>query len=178
MRASEILIKEHIEIGRLIHILEIASKKLEQGEHIDPQVFIKSGSFITQYMEQKHHGKEEKMFKIMMNDYGFDGSKEPLRTFLLEHDQARTYTQALRQSAYKLDQKNPKTKDAVLIHANSYIELLTHHIRNEDKKLFPLADSKFSEDTHKDLVKQFNEFDENFPEKPLLEKLSQIENLM
>ena len=68
MRASEILIKEHRIIERLIRTLKTASQKLEQGEPIDPQVFIKSGSFITQYMEQKHHGKEEKMFNTMMSD--------------------------------------------------------------------------------------------------------------
>ncbi|TET53898.1 MAG: hypothetical protein E3J54_03200 [Actinobacteria bacterium] len=178
MRASEILMQEHRNISRLIEVLKNASKKLIKGESIDPQIFIKGGSFITQYMEQKHHGKEEKMFDAMMNDYGFEKDKEPLRTFLIEHDQARSYTRALRQAAYQLDHKDNKSKEAVLHQASSYILLLTHHIRNEDNNLFPLADSKFSQETNKELLKQFIEFDKNFPEKPLLEKLYQLEDLV
>ncbi len=167
--------EEHRNIERLIAVLKKATAQLEDGKEVDPQIFIKSGSFITQYMDQKHHAKEEKIFFTLLEKHGFSRDEEPLRNLLMEHDQARKYTRQLRHCAYKMEQEDPTAKEELIDQAHHYIRLLTHHIENEDKDLFPLADSEFSEETQKELVKRFKEYDYNFPEEPLLAKLSDLE---
>lgn len=175
MQAAQVLAKEHRNIERLIKVLEQALSKFQQGEMVDPQVFIKSGSFITKYMDQKHHGKEEKIFYALMEDYGFDRNKEPLRTFWIEHDQARSYTRSLRRAAFEIEQGKKEAKSEVVNQVRAFIDLLTHHIRNEDNNLFPMAYAKFSEKTHEELARRFEEFDKNFPEEPLLKTLEELE---
>lgn len=175
MQASQTLIYEHRNIQRLIKVLKDASEELKAGQKVDPQLFVKSGSFITKYFDQKHHGKEEKIFFALMEDYGFDKDKEPLRTFIIEHDQARAYTRILRQIAFNMGEKDQKSEAELINLIKNFIALLAHHIKNEEQHLFPLADSKFSEDTQKKLTKLFVEFDEDFPEEPLLKKLEELE---
>lgn len=176
MAASDVLKNEHRNIERLIKILKTAVQKLEADEAIDPQVFIKSGSFITQYMDQKHHAKEEKIFFTLLEQYGFSRNTNPLKDLLKEHDQAREYTRALRQAAYRLEDGDKSAKSELIERAHQYIRLLTHHIKNEDENLFPLADSKFTDETSADLTERFTEYDENFPAEPLLKKLNELES--
>ena len=155
-----------------------AVKDLEQGKDVNLQLFVKCGSFVTHYLDQKHHGKEEQIFFVLMEDYGFDKNKPPLKDFLIEHDQGRNYTIELRQAAYQLEEGNIKKPEELIAKAHQYIDLLTHHIKNEDENLFPLADSKFSEETQEKLIEQFRQFDKNFPEEPLLKRLDDLEKMV
>ncbi len=178
MKASEILKKEHRVIERLIGLLRKAVKDMEQGKEVNMEVFVRCGSFITAYSDQKHHGKEEQIFFELMEDYGFDKNEAPLKDFLEEHDQARAYTIELRKAAFQMQDDHIKKPEELIAQAHQYIDLLEHHIHNEDENLFPLADSKFSDETQKKLLKQFKEFDDNFPEEPLLKKLDDLEAMV
>lgn len=138
MEAIKILMNEHKIILKtlnnwLVRLPTFSSKDVADGKRVI--------EFIQIYVDQYHHGKEEKiLFKWMLEqrpelEYG------PVACMLKEHDQGRMIVHNI---SILLDdfEKNPqdfKTGELICAYFREFAELLEQHIGKEDNVLYGFA---------------------------------------
>jgi hemerythrin-like domain-containing protein len=139
MKATDILIEEHVVIQRVIAALEIAARRTEQGQPLAPNFFIDAADFIKGFADGCHHKKEEGVLFKAMVAHGMPAESGPIGVMLAEHEQGRTYTRAMREAAQKLKDGDETARRAVVLNARGYANLLRQHINKENDILFPMA---------------------------------------
>jgi hemerythrin-like domain-containing protein len=139
MKATDILIEEHVVIQRVIAALEIAARRIEQGQPLAPDFFIDAADFIKGFADGCHHKKEEGVLFKAMEAHGMPADSGPIAVMLAEHEQGRAYTRAMREAAQKLKDGDETARRAVVLNARGYANLLRQHIDKENEILFPMA---------------------------------------
>ncbi|UCF39545.1 MAG: hemerythrin domain-containing protein [Gemmatimonadota bacterium] len=140
MKATTILMDEHRVIERVLGAVEVAAHRLEAGASMRPGFFIDAAEFIQGFADGCHHRKEEGvLFKVMV-EHGVPTEGGPIGVMLMEHEQGRAYTRAMREAAQRLEGGDEAARAAVAQSALGYAALLRQHIAKEDNVLFPLAE--------------------------------------
>jgi hemerythrin-like domain-containing protein len=139
MKATDILIEEHVVIQRVLAALEVAAQRTEQGQPLRPDFFIDAADFIKGFADGCHHKKEEGVLFKAMVAHGMPAESGPIGVMLAEHEQGRAYTRAMREAAQKLKGGDETARQAVVLNARGYAGLLRQHIDKENGILFPMA---------------------------------------
>lgn len=146
MKATEILMQEHLIIQQVLDALEQGAQKLGSDTDTPKDFFVDAADFIRGYADDTHHKKEEGVLFKAMAEHGFSPDAGPLAVMLAEHEQARQFTQALTESAQKLHRGDRSAREDVIMYALSYVRHLRQHIMKENNILFPMADRVMPED--------------------------------
>ncbi len=142
MDPIETLMNEHRLIERGIDALlsfadEVRRKSSDEREELGKFV-----TFIREFADGIHHGKEENILFATMVEAGFPGDGGPIAVMLMEHTEGRGYVQALAelqlQDAPWTDEDRQTLADA----AYGYGNLLRQHIHKEDAILYPMAEQR------------------------------------
>jgi len=139
MKAIDVLMDEHRVIERVLLVLETAAQRLEQGQAIRPGFFLDAADFIKGFADGCHHQKEEGVLFKAMVAAGLPSQGGPIAVMLMEHDQGRAFTRAMREAALKLQAGDESARSAIVEAARGYAGLLRQHIAKEDGILYPLA---------------------------------------
>jgi hemerythrin-like domain-containing protein len=148
MKATDILMAEHRVIERVIDSLETGAKRLEQGENVRPGFFLDAADFVKGFADGCHHKKEEGVLFKALAAHGFPAEEGPVSVMLLEHEQGRRFTRAMREAASRLEAGDQAARGDVVSSARGYSALLRQHIQKEDGVLFPLANQAIPEAEH------------------------------
>ena len=140
MQATELLMEEHEVIVRVLNAMEKATRRLEAGEPVNPDFYIKSAEFIKGFADGCHHKKEEGVLFPALVVAGLPKESGPLAVMLAEHEEGRQLTRSMRQAAENLQGGDASAKDEIIKNASGYIRLLRLHIQKENNILFPMAD--------------------------------------
>ena len=97
-------------------------------------------NFIEGFADDFHHAHEEEGLFALMREPGTLGSFNALPKILVDHDNGRTFTLAIRNS---LDEKNWSSMASYLEGWASHME---QHLSIEEKLLFPLAESVLNDE--------------------------------
>lgn len=146
MRATEILMQEHLIIQQVLDALEQGAQRLGSGADTPKDFFVDAAEFIRGFADDTHHKKEEGVLFKSLAGHGFSPDAGPVAVMLAEHEQARRFTQALTESAQKLHRDDQGAREDVIMYALSYVKLLRQHIMKENNILFPMADRVVPED--------------------------------
>ncbi len=162
MRPTEVLKQEHRIIERVCRVLFTASKQMQKGEEVDPQIFAKAIDFIRNFADKSHHGKEEDNLFPAIERQGFPREGGPVGMMLIEHDEGRAHVRGLAEALEKYEKgdRSPQTKVTITGHAIGYAQLLTDHIQKEDNILYDIADHVIPPAEQAELVKKFEEVQE------------------
>lgn len=136
MKATEILMDEHVVIGRVLDALEAAAQSGAAG----PQFFISAADFAGGFADGCHHRKEENVLFEAMRQSGVPGRGGPIEVMLAEHEQGRQLIRAMRSAAQDWLGGQPEGQEQAQKAALQYVLLLRRHIAKENGILFPLAD--------------------------------------
>ncbi|WP_366922519.1 hemerythrin domain-containing protein [Metallumcola ferriviriculae] len=149
MRVTEELVHEHEVIKRLLGLLETACRRLDDGKEVDMDFFHGSVSFLRQFADTCHHGKEEKVLFPELERVGVPVDGGPIGQMLTEHERGRKLIAAIEDGAdhHRLTQ----IKEA----ARSYVNMLRDHIVKENEVLFPLADKLMIEEKGEKVIAEF-----------------------
>jgi hemerythrin-like domain-containing protein len=170
MQAIDILMREHRVIEKVLNALESAADRLEAGEDLPMDFFLKAADFIRSYADGTHHQKEEGILFTALEGHGLPKDAEPVSVFMDEHVEGRRLTKGMVACAERNNAGDAGAKSELTQHARDYVALLREHIQKEDNVLFPMADSVLAEEGTQ-LLKDFNRADD---EKGTGEKYLQI----
>ncbi|AGK95514.1 hemerythrin domain-containing protein [Clostridium pasteurianum] len=170
MDAINLMMEEHNNIKRMLLLVRKASVKVMKTGEIDYEDFSKIISFIRNYADAHHHGKEEKMlFNRMIDEIG--GVAEPLVRYgmLAEHDLGRLFIKELEEALVKVKEGDEEAKVDVIANAVSYTHLLQRHIEKEDNVAYTFAKRGLSKDTLKKIDEECESFEKEAEEKHIQE---------
>lgn len=160
MKATDQLIEEHQKVEEMIAILEAISKRLENGENVDPEHLKKLAEFISVFVEKCHHKKEEGyLFPAMLgsdipdSQLVHDLIKDHLGFYKLIGEIVHTFSD--------YNPENPKSNLLVIEAIKRYTPLLKEHAEKEEEIAFPMADKYLSPDMQDQLLQDFEKFEQN-----------------
>ena len=159
MRPTEILMAEHRVIERVLAAMQAVLQRAAAQERLRPAFFLDAVEFIQGYADDYHHQKEEGILFPEMEAQGFPKEGGPIAVMLAEHEQARTYTRAMRAAAERWDGGDATAKTEVTLNAQGYVSLLGEHIYKEDNILYPMADQLLSHEDQERMAETFREME-------------------
>lgn len=181
MDAINLMMEEHNNIKRMLLVVRKASVKVMNTGEINYQDFSKIISFIRNYADAHHHGKEEKMlFNRMIDEIG--GVAEPLVRYgmLAEHDLGRLFIKELEEALVRVKEGDEEAKVDVIANAVSYTHLLQRHIEKEDNVAYTFARRGLSQDTIEKIDQECEHFEkeaeEKHTQKDYIELLEELEH--
>ena len=155
MKATDILMEEHIVIERVLTALETSVHRLEQGQNVRPGFFIDAADFIKGFADGCHHKKEEEVLFVSLLAYGLPTQGGPVQVMLSEHDQGRKLAAQMREGAQRWEAGDPSGRLEVISAAKNYVAMLRNHIYKENNVLFPMADRVIPPTEHERLSEDF-----------------------
>jgi hemerythrin-like domain-containing protein len=181
MDSIELMVNEHGYIKRMLEVVRKASLKVLFQDEINYEDFSHMISFIRNYADAHHHGKEEKMlFNRMVSEIGGAAEKLVNNGMLVEHDMGRFFIQELEEALEKVKKGDQEAKLDVIANAISYANLLTRHIDKEDKVVYTFAKRALSQDTFDIIDKECEDFEKEKSDKGIQKKylllLEDLEN--
>ena len=159
MQAIDILMQEHRVIEKVLNALESAADRLEAGETVHMDFFLKAADFIRNYADGTHHQKEEGILFTSLEGHGFPKDADPVSVFMDEHVEGRRLTKGMVECAERISAGDNSAKSQLASHARDYVALLREHIQKEDNVLFPIADDVLAGEGTQ-LLKDFNRADD------------------
>jgi hemerythrin-like domain-containing protein len=122
-------------------------------------VLLEIVDFITNFADQRHHGKEEQLLFPALERSGIPRQGGPLAVMEHEHQIERELMADLRQSIeLYADGDAPATRRFVEA-GRAFLSLLVGHIEKEDSILFRIGDEVLDEALKAKLVEEFKQLD-------------------
>jgi hemerythrin-like domain-containing protein len=163
MLPVEILISEHRLIEHAVRVLKKEQQKIVASGKVDLSFIVATVDFFRTYADRYHHGKEEgilfnELYKRKLS--GADASM--LRELILEHATARKNLTSLEKLKTSYIGGEAEALNGILEALSALIELYPQHIEKEDKHFFYPSMTYFTEKEQKEMLRQFQEYNETF----------------
>lgn len=139
MNAIETLSNEHGLIRQYLDNLELAARKIEDGQRPPREFFDRAVEFARTFVDKFHHFKEEHVMFMRLaakHDGQLDGQLDTLR---YEHERGRSLVSGMAQAISGYAEGDARKTGALLENAAAYVALLRHHIHVEDHVFYPLS---------------------------------------
>lgn len=160
MNSIELLVSEHDNIKKVIAVVRKICLSLTKGAEVPYDDFSKAIDFIRNYADHYHHGKEEDMLFIEMNNELIDLIGEgPVQGMLIEHNFGRALIIDLEIALKKHKDGNEESIIDIIGNAIGYANLLTKHINKEDNMIYKYATVNLKKETLDRLDIEFEEFE-------------------
>jgi hemerythrin-like domain-containing protein len=159
MKATEELKAEHKAIKLMLKILNTVSKRLESGEKVDQENLDSILDFIKTFTDTCHHGKEEDLLFVALENAGIPRDRGPIGIMLREHEMGRSYVGNMSEAVEKYKAGEPSYSSHFVENTEKSVELLTQHINREDNILYPMANMQLSEEKQRELIEDFEKLE-------------------
>jgi hemerythrin-like domain-containing protein len=146
MDAIETLMTEHRLIERVIEGLTAFAAETSRRTTDDKPELARFVTFIREFADGAHHGKEENVLFAAMVEAGFPREAGPIGVMLAEHHEGRRLVGILRGLAEQQDPWTAEDRHLLVEAAEGYGGLLRQHIHKEDAILYPMAEARLAPD--------------------------------
>ena len=130
MSATDELLQDHIVIRRLQAVIEKCYALLNEGRNVPLRDLVKIADTIEQFVDQLHHGKEEKSY--FPTTEGRDQHSAEIRKFVLEHEFGRRIARRIRihleEFIRGVDSREPLAR-----YLKTYSVFILDHTSKEDR---------------------------------------------
>src|SRR6266498_1989272 len=140
MDAIEMLMNEHRVIERVLDGLAAFTEEVRRKGTTEKEELGRFVSFIREFTDLCHHGKEEDILFASMVEHGFPRDGGPIAVMLHEHDEGRALVRVLKTRAEQPEAWTDADRQEVAEVAAGFAELLRRHIHKEDAILYPMAE--------------------------------------
>ena len=158
MSAIEVLMNEHRVIERSLNTLIDYARAVANGADLPRADLAGLVSFLREYADAYHHGKEEDILFRAMADNGMPENSGPLAVMLSEHTEGRRLTAVLAELAVGEAPWEPEERRRLLFAASGYARMLAEHIQKEDRVLYPMARHMLPDDVWRGIESEFSAF--------------------
>jgi hemerythrin-like domain-containing protein len=159
MLPTEELKLEHQAVLSILEILNSISAKIRRGEPVDIQHLEQILKILKEFVDQSHHGKEEKILFTALEKLGFPKEGGPVGVMLVEHDNGRSYIQGMREAVASVKAGDQSALKDFAVNASYYSALMVEHIYKEDNILYPMADMHLSPDDKRTMLNDFRKIE-------------------
>jgi hemerythrin-like domain-containing protein len=159
MDSIDILMSEHRLIEKVLDALENYITKMQFGVPVNGDDLRQFVTFVREFADHCHHGKEEDILFEAMVKNGFPREQGPIAVMLSEHTEGRRLVGVLNGVAAHPEPWSREDRRMISEAALGYIQLLRRHIKKEDNILYPAARAKLSPDIQKGIEEQFEQFE-------------------
>ncbi len=142
MDAIETLMNEHRRIEHALDALVAFADEVRRKTVDDKEELGRFVTFIREFADAHHHGKEENILFAAMVEAGFPRNGGPIAVMLSEHDQGRAYVRVLAEISAKQAAWTVEDRQRLAEAAYGYANLLRAHIHKEDAILYPMAEQR------------------------------------
>jgi len=146
MDAIETLMSEHRVIESAIDALVAFADGACRSGATEKEELSRFVTFIREFADACHHGKEEGILFAAMVQHGFPREAGPIAVMLHDHDVGRSYAATLAGKAAQAGPWSPDDHQEIANAAHGYAELLRAHIQKEDAILYPMAEQHLPPD--------------------------------
>ena len=160
MDAIETLMNEHRQIERVLDALAAFAKSVAEGGGDDRDELARFVTFLREFADDIHHGKEEEILFAAMGEHGFPTKAGPVAVMLYEHDQGRRLIRILGDRAAKAEPWTEAERDEIAQTSHAYVSLLRMHIQKEDQILYPMAKTRLPASVMDDVARRCDEHDD------------------
>lgn len=161
MKAIDTLRAEHRDISLMLEIMEAMSVRINSGQIVQRQDLDNMTDFLSVFVDQCHHAKEEQMLFPELELAGIPRNGGPIGLMMEEHELGREYVRNMNRELLDYGNSGPSKLKELTGNMEAYIELFNEHINKENEILFRMADKLFSEEVQDRLYYQFEELEEN-----------------
>ncbi len=140
MDAVETLMNEHRTIERVLDALVGFAEDTVRRGTTEKEELARFVTFVREFADACHHGKEEDILFAAMVDAGFPRNGGPVAVMLHEHDQGRALVRILRDRAEQPGGWSDGDRQEIAEVARGYSAMLHAHIHKEDAILYPMAE--------------------------------------
>lgn len=131
-------------------------ERLKSGRTIATDDYRDMVEFLRLFADTCHHGKEEGLYFPALEQVGIPRENGPIGQMLIEHEQGRPYIKEM-MAAFGGEAIHAQAFGTV---AENYAALLRAHIQKENMVLFTMGDTLLTPDRQKQLLEQFEHFEE------------------
>lgn len=161
MKPTQQLVEEHDSIKDMLDVLAKVSDALESDGKVEPDHLEQIVEFIRKFADRCHHGKEEDLLFSAMEEAGFSTVEGPIAVMLAEHVVGRDHVSKMAQAASDYREGDESSISRFVDNARGYISLLRDHIHKEDNILYPMADSRLTDEDQSVLEREFKRVNED-----------------
>lgn len=148
MNCIELMVEEHKAAKRMLVVMRKYCYKVLKNDQIDYEDFYRMIDFVKTFVDEHHHGKEEKLlFNQMKDKLGVVAQKLITHGMLVEHDLGRLHIQQLEAALKKVIGGDEQAKLDLIANAISYCDLLNRHIDKEDAVVYTYANNNLDQET-------------------------------
>ncbi len=144
MDAIETLMNEHRTIERVLDALVAFAEDTVRRGTTEKEELARFVTFVREFADACHHGKEEDILFTAMVDAGFPREGGPIAVMLHEHDQGRALVRILRERSEQAGAWTDADRQEIANVARGYSAMLHAHIHKEDAVLYPMAEQHLS----------------------------------
>jgi hemerythrin-like domain-containing protein len=143
MRPVERLKDEHRMIEKILDAFDVFVADVADGyqRRQDIDLFME---FFKGFVDMSHHGKEEDILFVVLEETGFRRGSGPLWIMLTEHVEGRRLISVMDRVARKRSRWSEDDRRYAVSAGTEYTRLLREHIRKEEGILFPMAEEGLS----------------------------------
>lgn len=152
MSATDELLSDHLFIRRLQAVIERCYGLLYQGKKVPFSDLVKITEIIEQFVDQFHHGKEEKGY--FPRTEGRDDYSEEIRKFVIEHEFGRRIARRIR--IHLDDYLAGRDFEPLARYLKTYSVFILDHTSKEDRFFVSVKDDRsLSSAEENSLTKEF-----------------------
>jgi hemerythrin-like domain-containing protein len=140
MDAIETLMNEHRVIEQVLDALVGFVDEVERKGSTERDELGRFVTFIREFADACHHGKEEDILFAAMVEHGFPSQGGPIAVMLRDHDQGRALVKVLRGHAEASGAWADADRQEIGNVARGFAAHLRAHIHKEDAILYPMAE--------------------------------------
>jgi hemerythrin-like domain-containing protein len=140
MNAVETLMNEHRTIERVLDALVGFAEDAVRRGVTEKDELGRFVTFVREFADACHHGKEEDILFAAMVTAGFPRSGGPIAVMLHEHDQGRALVGVLKARAEQPAPWSDADRLEIAEVARGFSAMLHAHIQKEDAVLYPMAE--------------------------------------
>lgn len=149
------LVKEHTAITSMLKVLLTVCTRMEAKTDVPTPDLSLIVDFFSGFADGCHHKKEELYLFPGMESAGVPREGGPIGVMLYEHELGRKYIRGMKAAIAARTSGGPNADPAFITDARAYANLLNLHILKENGVLFPMAETRLSDEAKQEITLGF-----------------------
>lgn len=142
MRAVEVLRDEHNAALTVLGLVEAAATAAEQGQPVPADIFADVQAFLTTFIDECHHHKEETA--VFPRLLAAEGGRELVQQLEADHDRGRRLTEEFVAAVAEYRPGDAATGARLAAATRDYAAVLRAHIDAETNLLYPVMERELA----------------------------------